>query len=109
MITNLVIYRNELKNKTIHTYKLLGILNELILSKEIFKSLDEISMFVEKIYNLEVKYDSKDLYLKDINNLVINKNKFNKKELLSFIDNKIKEYGYGCKNKSNNKKGYFNI
>ena len=109
MITNLVIYRNELKNKTIHTYKLLGILNELILSKEIFKSLDEISMFVEKIYNLEVKYDSKDLYLKDINNLVINKNKFNKQELLSFIDNKIKEYGYECKNKSNNKKGYFNI
>ena len=48
-------------------------LNELILSKEIFESLDEISMFIEKVYNLEVKYNSKDLYLKDINNLVINK------------------------------------
>ena len=107
MITNLVLYRNELKNKTIHTYKLLGILNELILSKEIFKSLDEISIFIEKVYNLEVKYNSKDLYLKDINNLVINKNKFNKKEILNFINNKIKEYGYEYK--SNNKKGYFNL
>ena len=107
MITNLVLYRNELKNKTIHTYKLLGILNELILSKEIFESLDEISMFIEKVYNLEVKYNSKDLYLKDINNLVINKNKFNKKEILNFINNKIKEYGYEYK--SNNKKGYFNL
>lgn len=107
MITNLVLYRNELKNKTIHTYKLLGILNELILSKEIFKSLDEISIFIEKVYNLEVKYSSKDLYLKDINNLVINKNKFNKKEILNFINNKIKEYGYEYK--SNNKKGYFNL
>lgn len=107
MITNLVLYRNELKNKTIHTYKLLGILNELILSKEIFESLDEISIFIEKVYNLEVKYSSKDLYLKDINNLVINKNKFNKKEILNFINNKIKEYGYEYK--SNNKKGYFNL
>ena len=107
MITNLVLYRNELKNKTIHTYKLLGILNELILSKEIFESLDEISMFIEKVYNLEVKYNSKDLYLKDINNLVINKNKFNKKEILNFINNKIKKYGYEYK--SNNKKGYFNL
>ena len=107
MITNLVLYRNELKNKTIHTYKLLGILNELILSKEIFESLDEISMFIEKVYNLEVKYNSKDLYLKDINNLVINKNKFNKKEILNFINNKIKKYEYEYK--SNNKKGYFNL
>ena len=64
-------------------------------------------MFIEKVYNLEVKYNSKDLYLKDINNLVINKNKFNKKEILNFINNKIKEYGYEYK--SNNKKGYFNL
>ena len=59
MITNLVLYRNELKNKTIHIYKLLGILNELILSKEIFESLDEIKKYEEKLYKLRSYFNDK--------------------------------------------------
>lgn len=39
MYSKLVVYRSELNSKAISKYKILGILCELILSKELFKKI----------------------------------------------------------------------
>lgn len=55
MYTNLILYRNELKNKSILKYKVIGIITELVYSKEIFKKNDDIKIFAEKILDVELK------------------------------------------------------
>lgn len=55
MINKLIIYRNELKNKNISKYKLIGITSEIILSKEIFKYNKDISPFLFSIFNINFK------------------------------------------------------
>lgn len=39
MYKNLILYRNELKNKVLPKYKILGIVTEIILSKELFQKM----------------------------------------------------------------------
>lgn len=46
----LYIYRNELKNKIIPKYKIIGISSEMILSKELFKSNVDLVPFVEEVF-----------------------------------------------------------
>ena len=55
MYENLILYRNELKNKNIPKYKIIGIIVELIFSKEIFKSNKEIGIFLKEVFNIEFK------------------------------------------------------
>ncbi|NFN18967.1 hypothetical protein FDB52_07000 [Clostridium botulinum] len=55
MYNNLILYRNELKNKNIPKYKIVGIVVELIFSKEIFKNNKEIGVFLKKVFNIEFK------------------------------------------------------
>lgn len=50
MYDNLILFRNELKNKNVSNYKLIGIVTELIFSKEIFKRNSEISAFIQEIF-----------------------------------------------------------
>ena len=46
MYTNLILYRNELKNKNIAKYKVIGIVAELLLSKKIFNKNVDIEKFL---------------------------------------------------------------
>ena len=55
MYNNLILYRNELKNKNIAKYKIVGIVVELIFSKEIFKNNKEIAVFLKDVFNIEFK------------------------------------------------------
>lgn len=55
MYTNLLLFRNELKNKNMPRYKLIGIVVELLLSKEVFKRNSEIAEFVKDTFNIEFK------------------------------------------------------
>lgn len=47
----LYIYRNELKNKIIPKYKIIGISSELILSKELFKNNIDLVSFIEVVFS----------------------------------------------------------
>lgn len=55
MYTNLILYRNELKNKNIPKYKIIGIITELIYSKRVFKKNKDIEIFVKEVFNIELK------------------------------------------------------
>ncbi|GEP21148.1 hypothetical protein [Latilactobacillus sakei] len=55
MLEQLPILRNELKNSTVPTYKLIGISSELILSKEIFSKNSDIPSFLLKTFDVEYK------------------------------------------------------
>ena len=55
MYSKLVVYRSELNSKAISKYKILGILCELILSKELFKRNSDISIFLKEVLFLEFK------------------------------------------------------
>lgn len=55
MYKNLVMYRNELKNRIIPKYKVIGITAELILSKEIFKRNNDLTKFLKDIFFVEYK------------------------------------------------------
>lgn len=47
------LYKNELKNKKVLPYKLIGITSELILSKEMFKSNKDIIPFLDEVYSVK--------------------------------------------------------
>ncbi|MDD3186822.1 MAG: hypothetical protein PHD70_14470 [Anaerostipes sp.] len=55
MNKDLVLYRNELKNKIVPKYKLIGIVNEIIFSKELFKRNYEIVIFLNVVFNINYK------------------------------------------------------
>lgn len=96
MYNELLLFRNELKNKLIYKYKLLGILTQLIYSKKIFKKNSEISEFLNDVFGIMFK----DYILKSRTNIVANLTKHilsseNKndsiKKLYTFIENKIEQ------------------
>lgn len=55
MYKNLVLYRNELKNNIVPKYKTIGIVAELLLSKEIFTKNSEIEAFLANIFMVRYK------------------------------------------------------
>lgn len=55
MYKNLIMYRNELKNKIIPRYKIIGITVELILSKELFKKNSDLDFFLNDIFSVQYK------------------------------------------------------
>ena len=99
MYSNLVLYRNELKNKNVARYKLIGIVAELIFSREIFKKNSDISEFLEKVFRIEYKeyiMKSRTLIISHISKNIVKLDNFeNKKELLGFINCKIEELKEG--------------
>lgn len=54
-LTDLVLFRNELKNKTIPKYKMIGIVSSLLLSREVFPSNMSTASFLKEVFNLEFK------------------------------------------------------
>lgn len=96
MYTKLVLFRNELKNKSVSRYKLIGIITELIMSKDIFVKNKEIASFMQDIFSVSVK----DYTLKSRSQivayacrlLIADENFKNKDKLLNFINQKIAEF-----------------
>jgi hypothetical protein len=92
----LILFRNELKNKTIYNYKLSGIVLELLFSKKIFIKNIEIKKFIKEVFGLELKdyiFKSRSSIGIKISKLIIeNDEKENcsyKKNLSIFINEKI--------------------
>ena len=50
---NIYEYRSSLRNKEISLFLILGIVSEIILSKEFFKKNKDISLFLKIIFELE--------------------------------------------------------
>jgi hypothetical protein len=55
MYKNLVLYRNELKNSIVPKYKVIGIVVEIVLSKELFKKNSDMIEFLTEILGLNIK------------------------------------------------------
>ncbi|WP_462425656.1 hypothetical protein [Fusobacterium varium] len=94
MYKNLILFRNELKNKSIYKYKVIGIVSEILLSKKIFPKNLDIKPFLIQTLNLELKdyiMKSRTLIVAHlIRRLeVLENEEIYRKELLSFINEKI--------------------
>lgn len=55
MYNNLLLYRNELKIKSIPRYKIIGIVVELLYSKKIFSRNSEIAKFLNDVFSIEYR------------------------------------------------------
>ena len=55
MYNKLVLYRNELKNKIVPKYKILGMVAEIILSKELFNKNQDLETFLLDVFNISYK------------------------------------------------------
>lgn len=96
MNKQLILYRNELKNTKIQTYKLVGIVCEIVLSKEIFKNNSEIEEFIVNVFNLKFKnylYKSRTLLVARLTREILKNDSYAKrtKLLYKFIVSKIDE------------------
>lgn len=96
MYTSLILYRNELKNKNIPKYKMIGIATELIYSKSIFNQNKEIFNFVKTVFNYELKdyiLKSRTMIVAKVSRIIVNSENINiyKKELYEFINLQIEE------------------
>lgn len=93
--TYLVIFRNELKNKSVSRYKVIGIVSELIYSKEVFKRNEDIKDFLKKVFVIEFKeyvMKSRTLIVARVGREILkDDNSKIKKELLKFLDKKIED------------------
>lgn len=96
MYNNLILYRNELKNKSIYKYKITGIVSELLFSKKIFPKNNDIKLFLKEVFELEFKeyvMKSRTLIVSHLIKLIYISEEENdyKKNLLKFINFKIEE------------------
>lgn len=94
MYKNLILYRNELKNKSIPKYKLIGIVTELIYSKKIFKKNKDIKIFINDIFSIELKeyiLKSRTLIVAKISKeITYSENTYlYKSALINFVNNQI--------------------
>lgn len=112
MYKNLVMYRNELKNKIIPNYKMLGIVTEIILSKELFKKNIDLEEFLSGIFNVTYKeyvMKSRTMILARTNRLINNCSSDEmeeyRKQLNSFV---VKSIDVLSKNESYESKNIFN-
>lgn len=55
MYNNLLLYRNELKIKSIPKYKFVGIVTELLYSKIIFSRNSDITEFLKDVFSIEYR------------------------------------------------------
>lgn len=94
MYTNLILYRNELKNKNIAKYKIVGIVTELIYSRVIFKKNKDIEEFVKEVFSIECKsyiIKSRGMIASKVVKFIINSesNVEYKNKLINFINLQI--------------------
>lgn len=94
MYTELILFRNELKNKSIPKYKIIGIVSELLLSKQVFPRNVDIENFLKEVFALEFKsylFKSRTLIVARVTKeiLVIEKENTYKNKLYKFIQKEI--------------------
>ena len=94
MYTSLILYRNELKNKNVPKYKIIGIVTELIYSKVIFNKNKEIFNFIKDVFGIELKdyiLKSRTMIVAKVSRVIINSENVIecKKELYEFINLQI--------------------
>ncbi len=94
MYKSLILYRNELKNKQIYKYKLIGIVSELLLSKQIFPKNKDIGEFLESIFNLTYKgyiMKSRTILVAKVVRFIYTNDDVDKynKDLLAFINEQL--------------------
>lgn len=99
MYNKLILYRNELKNKQIYTYKLIGITSELLFSKEIFPKNKDITIFLDEVFCVVYKdyiIKSRTMIVSKIARLINHSNDHTaySKKLLTFINESIEELKY---------------
>ena len=105
MYKELILFRNELKNKFIPKYKLIGIVSELLLSKQIFLKNMDIEDFLMEVFGLKFKaylYRSRTMIVYRVTKEIIAMEKDNeyKNKLYKFIQKKIDEIGDEKKEKN---------
>lgn len=97
MYTKLILFRNELKNKQIYSYKIIGITCELIFSKEIFPKNKDIVVFLNEVFGITYK----DYILKSRTMIVAKLSKFlyssdeyliYSKKILIFVNENIEKF-----------------
>lgn len=96
MYKNLILYRNELKNKNVPKYKVIGIVSELLLSKQVFPRNIDIKVFLKDIFELELKeylFRSRTLLIARVTReiIAIEKENLYKNMLYKFIEQKIED------------------
>ncbi|HEM3480986.1 hypothetical protein ACS6Y5_04710 [Streptococcus suis] len=101
-----LIFRNELKNSRVPSYKVIGIVSELILSKVIFQKNDEIRKFIKEVFNLELKdylYKSRTLLVARLTREILKQELSSKQTRLiyDFIEHKIEFHNNDSKNQLN--------
>lgn len=94
MLLKLILFRNELKIKSIETYKIIGIVAEIIFSKEIFNKNGEIKIFLKDVFNLTYKdyiMKSRTMIVSKISKFIITSPNNNEsiKNLYKFINDQI--------------------
>ena len=90
MYTDLILFRNELKNKTIPKYKIIGIVSQLLLSRKIFPANIDIEKFLKDIFELEFKtylFRSRTLIVARVTREILASENDNK--LYNFVQEKI--------------------
>lgn len=112
MYEELILFRNELKNRLIPKYKVIGIVIEMLFSKELFSKNSEIEDFLKEVFSLEFKlylFKSRTLVAARVSKEILYMEKNNQylKKLYKFIENKIDELKDDTKTKRNQFDGWF--
>lgn len=111
MYKDLILFRNELKNKTVPKYKLIGIVSQLLLSRKIFPANIDIEKFLEDIFQLEFKtylFRSRTLIVARVTREILSSENDSvyKNKLYNFVQEKIENLKEETKNEKNEFDGW---
>lgn len=111
MYTELILFRNELKNKSVPKYKIIGIVAELLLSKEVFHTNLEIEDFLKQVFDLQFKvyvFRSRTLVVARVIRvlLAIENDSSYKNNLYKFVQSKIDVLKDDTQNRKNQLDGW---
>lgn len=98
MNDSLIIYLNELKNRIVPKYKIIGITTQLIFSTSTFKRNSDIEPFLLKIFNITFKpyvIKSRTIIASRVSRIISKSDSSNiesmKRNLYSYLDKKLTE------------------
>lgn len=111
MYKELILFRNELKNKSIPKYKIIGIVSVLLLSKQIFSKNADIEEFLNDVFGLKFKaylYRTRTMIVARVTKEIIalEKDDEYKNKLYKFVQKKIDELKDNEKKEKNQLDGW---
>ena len=111
MYKELILFRNELKNKSIPKYKIIGIVSELLLSKQIFAKNADIEEFLSDVFGMKFKaylYKSRTIVVARVTKEIVALERDNdyKNKLYKFVQKKIDELKDNEKKEKNQLAGW---